>query len=231
MEAGLFESRAKAAAAIAAGLVTADGVLVAKASSPIRPGAAIEASASHPYVSRGGVKLAAGLVAFAIDPAGLVCLDVGASTGGFTDALLQRGAARVVAVDVGHDQLHARLRGDTRVVSRETTDIRNLGAAEGSFDLIVCDASFAPLRVVLPPALALATSQARLVALIKPQYEAGRAAAKKGIVRDPAVHEAVCRDAEALVESLGWQVLGVVPSPIAGGDGNREFLLGARRRG
>ena len=231
--AGHFDSRARAAEAIAAGLVTVDGALLAKPSSRIRPGAVIEAGAPHPYVSRGGVKLAAGLDAFAFDPADCSCLDVGASTGGFTDVLLQRGAASVLAVDVGRDQLHPRLRADPRVASRESTDIRDLagtGVTE-SFDLIVCDASFAPLRVVLPPALAFAAPCARLLALVKPQFEAGRAAAKKGIVRDPAVHEAVCRDAEALVAGLGWRVIGIVPSPITGGDGNREFLLGATRAG
>ncbi len=233
VEAGLFESRARAGAAIAAGLVTADGAPVEKPSSRIPAGAVLRATAPHPYVSRGGVKLAAGLDLFGIDPAGLACLDVGASTGGFTDALLRRGAAHVTAVDVGRDQLHATLRGHPRVASRESTDIRALTPADlpGPVDLVVCDASFAPLRVVLPPALALAGPGARLVALVKPQFEAGRGAAKKGIVRDPAVHAAACRDARALVEAAGWAVIGVAPSPIAGGDGNAEFLLGARRRG
>ena len=210
--------------------MTVDGTPVAKPSSPIRPGAEILAREPHPYVSRGGVKLAAGLDTFAIDPAGRDCLDVGASTGGFTDVLLRRGAACVLAVDVGRDQLHPRLRADPRVTSRERTDIRDLATTD-AFGLIVCDASFAPLRVVLPPALALAAPVAHLVALIKPQYEAGRGAGKKGIVRDTVVHDAVCRDAEALVASLGWRVLGIVASPIAGGDGNREFLLGAVRGG
>ncbi len=231
--AGLFESRARAADAIAAGLVTLDGVIVARAATKIPLGAVLHATPAHPYVSRGGVKLAAGLDRFGFDPSGLRCLDVGSSTGGFTDVLLRRGAAHVTAVDVGRDQFHPALRGDPRVTLREGTDIRALAASDldGPVDLVVCDASFVSVRVVLPPAFALAAPRAELLALIKPQFEAGRAALKKGIVRDPAVHAAVCRDVSALVDTAGWDVVGVVPSPIAGGDGNREFLLGARRRG
>ncbi len=229
--AGLFESRARAAEAIAAGLVTADGATVAKPASRLSAGAALRATAPHPYVSRGGVKLAAGLDLFGLDPAGSRCLDVGSSTGGFTDVLLRRGAAHVTAVDVGRDQLHPSLRGHPRVTSLESTDVRALTpeALGPPVDLVVCDASFVSLRLVLPPALALAAPGAALVALVKPQFEAGRAALKKGIVRDPAVHAAVCRDAADLVAALGWVVLGLHPSPIAGGDGNLEFLLGARR--
>jgi len=232
VEAGLFESRARAAEAIAAGLVTADGIIVPKSSTRIARDATVAASAPHPWVSRGGLKLEAALEAFAIDPAGLRCLDVGASTGGFTDVLLSRGAAHVLAVDVGRDQFHPSLRGNPRVTLREATDIRALGAADvaGAIDLVVCDASFVSLRIVLPPALALARASGSLVALIKPQFEAGRAASKKGLVRDPDVHRAVCRDIAEFVDRAGWAVSGVVPSPIAGGDGNREFLLGARRR-
>lgn len=197
------------------------------------PGAVLQASPAHPYVSRGGLKLAAALDAFDLDPAGLRCLDVGASTGGFTDVLLRRGAAHVTAVDVGRDQFHGSLRGDPRVDLRESTDVRALrpGDLAAPVDLVVCDASFVSLRIVLPPALALAGPGAGLVALVKPQFEAGRAALKKGIVRDPAVHAAVCRDAAAFVAAAGWAVLGLAPSPIAGGDGNLEFLLGARRLG
>lgn len=231
VESGIFESRAKAGAAIAAGLVSADGVPVVKASSRVRSDVLLRASAPHPWVSRGGVKLAAGLDLFDFDPAGRRCLDVGSSTGGFTEVLLARGAAHVVAVDVGRDQFHASLRHHPRVTLRETTDIRALTAADLArpVDLVVCDASFISLRLVLPAALALATARADLVALIKPQFEAGRAALKKGIVREPAVHDAVCRDIAAMVEALGWRVIGLAPSPIEGGDGNREFLLGARR--
>lgn len=231
--AGLFESRARAAEAIAAGLVTLDGVTVAKAATKVPPGAVLDATPLHPYVSRGGVKLAAGLDLFGFDPSGLRCLDVGSSTGGFTDVLLRRGAAHVTAVDVGRDQFHPALRGDPRVTLRERTDIRALAASDldGPVGLLVCDASFVSLRIVLPPAFALAARRAGLVALVKPQYEAGRAALKKGIVRDPAVHDAVCRDVAAFVDAAGWDVVGLAPSPIAGGDGNVEFLLGARRRG
>ncbi|MGI3903570.1 MAG: TlyA family RNA methyltransferase [Janthinobacterium lividum] len=229
--AGLFESRARAAEAIAAGLVSIDGVPVTKPASRVPAGARLEARQPYPYVSRGGVKLAAGLDRFDFDPTGLRCLDVGASTGGFTDVLLRRGAAQVVAVDVGRDQLHPSLRGDPRVVSREATDIRALAPADldGAIDLVVCDASFVSLRIVLPPAFALAAPRAALLVLIKPQFEAGRAALKKGIVRDPAIRDTVCRDISAFVTEAGWTVLGIAPSPIAGGDGNFEFLLGARR--
>ena len=230
--AGLFESRARAAEAIAAGLVTADGTLVSKPSSKVAAGTLLTASPTHPYVSRGGLKLAAGLDLFGFDPAGLRCLDVGSSTGGFTDVLLRRGAGHVTAVDVGRDQFHHSLRGDPRITLRESTDIRRLAPADlpGPVDLVVCDASFVSLRIVLPPAFALAGPRAALVALIKPQFEAGRAALKKGIVRDPAIHDAVCRDISAFVEAAGWDMRGLAPSPIAGGDGNLEFLLGARRR-
>ncbi len=182
-------------------------------------------------MSRGGIKLAAGLDVFGFDPSGCRCLDVGSSTGGFTDVLLARGAAHVVAVDVGRDQFHASLRHHPRVTLRESTDIRALTAADlaAPVAFVVCDVSFISLRLVLPSALALASPGAVLVTLIKPQFEAGRAALKKGIVRDPAIHDAVCRDVAAMVETLGWRVTGLTPSPIEGGDGNREFLLGAHR--
>ena len=233
VERGLFASRARAQAAIAAGLVSADGAPVRKASETIAADAAIEAEAEHPFVSRGGVKLAAALDAFAIDPRGRVCLDVGASTGGFTDVLLARGAAHVYAVDVGHGQLHARLRGRPEITLLENTDIRTLGPASlpRKPDLVTVDVSFISLSRVLAPALALAGSHAHLVALIKPQFEAARSERKKGIVRDAAVHARACADAVAQTEALGCAVLGVIPSPIAGGDGNREFLLGVRRGG
>ncbi len=228
---GLFESRAKAQDAIEAGLVTADGVPVRKASEEVAADAALHATAAHPYVSRGGVKLAAALDRFGFDPAGRICLDVGASTGGFTQVLLARGAARVIAVDVGRGQLHQSLRANALVTSLEETDIRTLppsliGEAP---DLVTVDVSFISLKLVLPAALALAKTPAQLVALIKPQFEAGRASLKRGIVRDTAVQAAVCDDIAAFVASLGWRVLGVIPSPITGGDGNAEFLLGATR--
>ena len=231
VERGLFDSRARAQAAIAAGLVTADGVAVRKASELLDEAATILAEAPHPWVSRGGVKLAAALDAFAIEPAGLVCLDLGASTGGFTQALLSRGAARVYAADVGRGQLHPKVAGDPRVVSLESTDARRLDATliPEPIDLLVADVSFISLKLVLPPALPLLRPAATLIALVKPQFEAGPAHVRKGIVRDAAVHQAVCDDIAAFVTSLGFTIIGVVPSPITGGDGNREFLLGARR--
>ena len=231
VERGLFESRTKAQAAIEAGLVTVDGRIAAKASEEIAADATLRASAAHPYVSRGGVKLAAALDHFHVDPKGRVCLDIGASTGGFTHVLLERGATRIYAVDVGHGQLHESLRKRPEVVSLEDTDIRTLSAARFSElpDLVTVDVSFISLKPVLPPALMLAKQTAQLVVLIKPQFEAGRSAAKKGIVRDPTVHTAVCDDISEFVASLGWRVLGVIPSPIEGGDGNMEFLLGAAR--
>jgi 23S rRNA (cytidine1920-2'-O)/16S rRNA (cytidine1409-2'-O)-methyltransferase len=191
----------------------------------------LRAEPAHPWVSRGGVKLAAALDAFKIDPSGCVCLDVGASTGGFTEALLARGAARVYAVDVGRDQLHARLRGRREIVALESTDVRELDAAKvpEPVDIVVLDVSFISLKLVLPAALALASAQAALVALIKPQFEAERRHLKKGIVRDSAVHRSICDDIAAIVAALGWTVLGIMPSPIRGGDGNAEFLLGATR--
>jgi 23S rRNA (cytidine1920-2'-O)/16S rRNA (cytidine1409-2'-O)-methyltransferase len=231
VERGLFESRAKAQAAIDAGLVAADDVPITKASEEVPLDAALRATPAHPFVSRGGVKLAAALDHFSFDPAGLVCLDVGASTGGFTDALLARGACRIYAVDVGHDQLHPSLRARPEVVSIEGTDIRGVapGLIEPPPDLVAVDASFISLKLVLPPALALARPRAKLIALIKPQFEAGRASVKKGIVREARIHAEVCDEIARFVTALGWTVLGHLPSPILGRDGNREFLLGAER--
>jgi 23S rRNA (cytidine1920-2'-O)/16S rRNA (cytidine1409-2'-O)-methyltransferase len=229
VERGLFDSRAKAQAAIAAGLVTANDAPVRKASEEIPVDARINAQPAHPYVSRGGVKLAAALDHFGIDPKDRICLDVGASTGGFTEVLLARGAAKVYAVDVGRAQLHEKLRARPEVVVLEETDIRTLPPTQlvSPPDLVTIDVSFISLRLVLPAALALAKRPAQLIALIKPQFEAGPAALKKGIVRDAAVQQAVCDDIIAFAASLGWRVAGVIPSPIAGGDGNVEFLMGA----
>ncbi|MBI3703223.1 MAG: TlyA family RNA methyltransferase [Rhizobiales bacterium] len=229
VERGLFESRAKAQAAIEAGLVHAGDVLVRKASEEIALDAPLRATPAHPYVSRGGLKLKAALEHFGFDPKGRICLDVGACTGGFTQVLLERGAKRVIAVDVGRGQLHESLRARPEVVSLEETDIRTLSPAllGEAPDLVVIDVSFISLKQVAPAALALAKTPAQLVALIKPQFEAGRARVKKGVVRDTAVHAAVCDDIVEFVASLGWRVLGVIPSPIQGGDGNAEFLLGA----
>jgi 23S rRNA (cytidine1920-2'-O)/16S rRNA (cytidine1409-2'-O)-methyltransferase len=229
VERGLFDSRAKAQAAIAAGLVTADGAPVRKASDAIPAEAALSAQAAHPWVSRGGVKLAAALDHFGFDPSGHVCLDVGASTGGFAQVLLARGARRVYAVDVGSGQLDPSLRDAPAVVPFEATDIRTLEPARlpEPPDFVTADVSFISLKLVLPAALSLVRVPARLVALVKPQFEAGRRHLKKGIVRDPQILAAVCDDIAAFVSSLGWTIAGIIPSPIAGGDGNREFLLGA----
>jgi 23S rRNA (cytidine1920-2'-O)/16S rRNA (cytidine1409-2'-O)-methyltransferase len=228
---GLFESRARAQAAIAAGRVSADGIVVRKPSEEISTGAAIAAEPEHPYVSRGGVKLAAALDAFALDVAGRVCLDVGASTGGFTEVLLERGARRVYAVDVGSAQLHPRLRSRHDVISIEQTDIRKLDPprlAERP-DFATVDVSFISLKLVIPAIGELLVPPVRLVALIKPQFEATRSYIKKGIVRDETVHKAVCEDIGAFIASLGWRLGGLVPSPILGGDGNREFFIEAER--
>jgi 23S rRNA (cytidine1920-2'-O)/16S rRNA (cytidine1409-2'-O)-methyltransferase len=228
---GLFESRARAQAAIAAGLVTADGATVRKPSDSIATDAAIEAVPEHPYVSRGGIKLAAALDHFHRDVAGRVCLDVGASTGGFSEVLVERGAKRVYAVDVGSGQLHARLRGRDEIVSFEQTDIRALDPARLSEqpDFAAVDVSFIALKLVLPAIGALLRPGACLIALIKPQFEAARSGVKKGIVRDPAIHEAICDGIAAFLTGQGWRVGGRMPSPILGGDGNREFFIEAER--
>jgi 23S rRNA (cytidine1920-2'-O)/16S rRNA (cytidine1409-2'-O)-methyltransferase len=228
---GLFESRARAQAAIAAGLVRADGVTLCKPSDEISERAAIEAAPEHPYVSRGGIKLAAALDRFGLDVKGCICLDVGASTGGFTEVLIERGARRVYAVDVGRGQLHERLRGNEKIISIEHTDIRTLDAAQLAErpDFATIDASFISLKLVLPAVETLLRQRATLVALIKPQFEAGRSAVRKGIVRDPEIHAAVCADIEKFIAARGWRVGGVIPSPVAGGDGNREFLIEAER--
>ncbi len=231
VERGLFESRAKAQAAIEAGLVTADGKPVRKSSEDVDVSAAIEATPAHPWVSRGALKLLAALEHFGFDPGGDICLDVGASTGGFTEVLLALGAAKVYAVDVGRAQLHARLRADPAIVSLEETDIRTLDAARlpEPPEFATADVSFISLKLVLPALDRLLRRPAHLIALIKPQFEAGRPHLKKGIVRDAAVHAAVCEDIATFAASLGWTIAGIIPSPLAGGDGNAEFLLGAHR--
>ena len=231
VERGFFSSRTRAQEAIAAGLVTVNGAILRKASDPVPDEALISAGQPHPYVSRGGVKLAAALDVFRIDPAGCICLDIGASTGGFTEVLLGRGAAHVYAVDVGHGQLHPKVAGDARVTNLEGTDARLLNATlvPQPADLLVSDVSFISLKLVLPAAIARLKPRATLAVLVKPQFEAGRERVKKGIVRDEAVHRDVCESMTAFVASLGFTPLGLVPSPIEGGDGNREFLLGARR--
>ncbi|HEY7005422.1 MAG TPA: TlyA family RNA methyltransferase, partial [Sphingomicrobium sp.] len=212
-----------------------DGRVVSKAGTAVAEDARIEvAEPDHPYVGRGGVKLAHALDTFGIDPAGRRALDVGASTGGFTDVLLSRGAAKVYAVDVGTNQLAWKLRQDARVVVHEQTNARNLNFAivPEPVDIVVCDASFIGLAKVLEAPLRLAKAGAKLVALVKPQFEAGREeVGKGGVVRDPAVHERVCAEADAWVRSQGWTVVGVIPSPITGPEGNVEFLLGAIKNG
>ncbi|MCH8490477.1 MAG: TlyA family RNA methyltransferase [Oceanicaulis sp.] len=227
---GHFDTRARAQAAIAAGCVRVDGQLIDKPSRTIRDGARVEAEAAHPWVSRAALKLAAGLDAFAVDPSGRFCLDVGASTGGFSEVLLARGARHVIAVDVGHGQLHPRLTGDPRLTSLEGLDARALTLAHlpEAPGLIVCDASFISLMKVLPAALALAAPGAQLVALFKPQFEVGRAlVGKGGVVRDGA---AAARALDVVNEGLraaGWAMTGAAPSPVTGSDGNQETLLHA----
>jgi len=231
---GHFKTRAKAQAAIAAGTVRVNGQALAKASQTIPDGAVVEAKPAHPYVSRAALKLAAGLDAFEIDPAGRVCLDVGSSTGGFTQVLIERGAQRVTSVDVGKDQLDASLRADPRVLSLEGQDARTLtldliGGAAPS--LVVCDASFISLEKVLATPLALAAPGADLIALFKPQFEVGRAhVGKGGVVKDSGAIERAEENARGFGGRAGFEVSGVIESPIAGGDGNRERLIGARKQ-
>ncbi len=232
VERGLVESRAKAQALIMAGLVYAGTARVAKAGDMLPEDAQLNLKGQeHPWVSRGGMKLAHGLAHFGLDPTGRICLDVGASTGGFSDVLLTNGAAKVYAVDVGHGQLAWKLRSDPRVVVLEKTNARHLTAQiiPEPIGALVCDASFIGLQTVLPAGLALCVPGAFAVALIKPQFEAGpEQVGKGGVVRDPAVHEAVCARVEAWFAGLpGWRVLGITPSPIKGPEGNVEFLIGA----
>jgi 23S rRNA (cytidine1920-2'-O)/16S rRNA (cytidine1409-2'-O)-methyltransferase len=231
---GLADSRARAQALIMAGLVFAGTRKLAKAGEMLAEDAVLDVRGrDHPWVSRGGVKLDHGLGHFGIDVAGAVALDVGASTGGFTDVLLARGAVRVYAVDVGTNQLAWKLRQDPRVVVLEQLNARALTAAHvpEPVDIIVCDASFIGLVKVLDVPLGFTRPGAHLVALVKPQFEAGRAeVGKGGVVRESAVHERVCAEAAAWVEGRGWRVLGVTPSPITGPEGNVEFLLGAQKQ-
>ncbi len=236
IERGLAESRTKAQALILAGLVYAGDRRIDKAGDRLAAEAALAVKGrDHPWVSRGGVKLAHALDHFGIDVAGRIGLDIGASTGGFTDVLLARGARQVYAVDVGHGQLAWKLRQDPRVVVRERVNARVLTREQipEAVEIITCDVSFIGLTTVLPAPLALAAAHAALVALVKPQFEAGREfVGKGGVVRDPAVHSSVCDRAAAwLGAQPGWAVEGVVESPILGAEGNREFLLCARHHG
>jgi len=233
VERGLADSGNRARALIMAGVVYSGTRRVDKPGQRVPADAELQVRGrAHPWASRGGVKLAHGLDHFRIDPGGLVCLDVGASTGGFTDVLLTRGAARVYAVDVGRGQLAWKLRRDTRVVVLERTNARHLtrDMVADPVALIVCDVSFIGLQTALPAPLALAAPGAWLVALIKPQFEVGKGSlGKGGVVRDPELHRQVCARIEAwLAGRPGWDVLGVTESPITGPSGNREFLVGAR---
>ena len=232
---GLVESRTRAQALILAGKVFSGERRIAKAGDLLADAAPLEVRGQdHPWVSRGGVKLQHALQHFGLSPSERVCLDVGASTGGFTDVLLTRGASRVHSVDVGHGQLAWKLRTDPRVVVHEKTNARYLDAAAipDPIEALVCDASFIGLATLLPAPLALCVPGAWAVALIKPQFEAGpEAVGRKGVVRDPAVHEAVCTRIRAWWAGLpGWRVLGITESPITGPEGNKEFLIAAQRQ-
>lgn len=236
VEHSLYASRARAQAAIAAGLVKVDGAVVAKPSQKISGGADIQIDGDiHPFVSRGGVKLDSALRSMEVDPAGKVCLDLGASTGGFCDVLLSRGAVKVYAVDVGQGQLHDKIAQDPRVINLEKTHAKDLSAAiiPDPIDVVVCDVSFISLKKALPPALALAAPGARLIALVKPQFEVGRAQLGKGGIVKPGYENAygVCEDISAWIdERAGWKSTGYMESPIKGGDGNREFLIGGHKK-
>ena len=229
---GLVESRSKGQALILAGLVYSGDRRVEKAGQTLRADASLTLKGrDHPWVSRGGVKLAHGLSHFGWSPEGVVAIDVGSSTGGFTDVLLTGGAERVYAVDSGTNQLAWKLRDDPRVVVHEKTNARHLTATEipEPIDIVVCDASFISLTKVLVAPLRFARPGARLIALIKPQFEAGRdEVGKGGVVRDPAIHNRVCADISSWVKAQGWEVAGITPSPITGPEGNVEFLIGAQ---
>lgn len=227
---GLFESRARAQAAIASGSVSVSGRVVTKPSLKVSEDTEIAAKAAHPWVSRGGVKLAHALDVFKLDPDGMIALDVGASTGGFTDVLLTRGAEHVYAVDVGTDQLHKKIRGDSRVIVMEQTDARQLTTADFTrkIDLVVCDASFISATKILGVPMTLARPGAHLVTLIKPQFEMGRdALGKGGVIRDKETAQDAVRIVRSWVEAQGWTLRADCKSPITGGSGNHEYLLHA----
>ena len=229
---GLAASRAEAQAAIRAGHVSADGEQVRKAAQKLQSHMNVSYQPPHPYVSRGGVKLAAALDHFGLSPAVRVCLDIGASTGGFTQVLLERGASRVYAVDVGHGQLHAKIKADRRVLSLEGVNARELTRARipESPQAVVADVSFISLKQALPAALTLASRDAWAVLLVKPQFELGRwGTPRSGIVRDDAARASVLAEVTEWVKVQGWTVIGSMDSPIAGGDGNKEYLLAAAR--
>ncbi len=229
---GFAASRAEAQAAIRAGRVAADGHLIIKAAQKLSGSMNISYKPAHPYVSRGGVKLAAALENFAISPHGWVCLDIGASTGGFTQVLLERGARRVYAVDVGHGQMNAKIAADPHVTKLEGVNARDLSSAlvPEPPQLIVADVSFISLKLALPSAIALAARDCWAVVLVKPQFEIGLwGRSRRGVVKDEGVREAALADVTAWVKVQGWQVVGTMDSPIDGGDGNREYFIAAKK--
>ncbi len=231
VERGLFESRAKAQAAIQAGGVRVSGEVVAKPSEMVSDGAEISAQAAHPWVGRGALKLAHAMAHWLISPADKIVLDIGASTGGFTQVCLAGGAERVYAVDVGRGQLHAQVAADPRVINLEGMDARKLCSISvpDAIDLIVCDASFIGLEKALPAALRLAAPGGDLIALIKPQFEVGPArVGKGGLVKDEGARQDAQDGVRAFLEGAGWRVGAVIDSPIEGSDGNREYLVHAR---
>ncbi|MCF3640628.1 TlyA family RNA methyltransferase [Rhizobium sp. TRM95111] len=232
---GLFDSRSRARDAIARGTVRVAGAVVTKAGATVPQAAeiAVDDPASR-YVSRAALKLAGGLDHFGLDPAGHCCLDIGASTGGFTEVLLERGAAHVTAVDVGHGQMHPRIADDPRVTNLEGVNARSLGRdtiGDRAIGCVVSDVSFISLKLALPPALSLAAPGAVCLLLVKPQFEAGREAiGKGGLLKDPAAGPVVAAAIEDWLQTaMGWTSLGLIPSPIAGGDGNQEYLLAGRK--
>ncbi len=233
VELGLFDSRARAQAAIGAGLVTADNETVRKASQTLAVNAKIMAEAPHPYVSRGGIKLAHAMKHFNINAVGKTCIDVGASTGGFSDVLLRSGASYIYAIDTGCKQFHYSLRSHPKIQLMEGQDVRNLTSVQiaNPVDLVVIDVSFISLGLVLPAALRVCAPCAEMIALIKPQFEVGKAnISKGGIVRDENLYDPVFERIKVQLQDLGWQSDDIIPSPVTGGDGNREFLIAATRK-
>jgi 23S rRNA (cytidine1920-2'-O)/16S rRNA (cytidine1409-2'-O)-methyltransferase len=230
---GLYPTRSRARDAIKRGTVTVDGITATKPAQPVGDNAVIAlADEARPYVSRAALKLSYALDHFAISPRDMYCLDIGASTGGFSEVLLERGATHVTAIDVGHDQFASSLRDDPRIMLREGLNARDLTLdhVKRPIQLIVCDVSFISLKLALPAALDLADPGARLVALIKPQFEAGREAlGRDGILRSETLRQEICQDIASWLKSRGWSVIGLVPSPLKGGSGNSEFLITAEK--
>lgn len=230
---GLYPTRSRARDAVKRGTVTVDGVTITKPAQPVAANAVIALTdEARAYVSRAALKLKHALDHFQLSPQGLNCLDVGASTGGFSEVLLEQGARHVTAIDVGHDQFAPALAQDPRITLREGLNARDLTEAQVEMPLqfIVCDVSFISLKLALPKALALAAAGARLVALIKPQFEAGRGAlSKDGVVKSETLRQQICDDIASWLQASGWHVIGLVPSPLAGGSGNQEFLIAAEK--